>query len=292
MKNTRILMILIATLVMASVAQAATIEQTTNNLDWMASGSWGADPTAGNDYKTKDFTPAFFDTLRINSAGSNFAGDFITLVGDTRLLLKYYGAATPTVSTLQGGNGNLVCQAGSKILYAPNAQGVTPNTTVAILDIGQLIAGGNFALESNLVNTFKIAGTLTGTGNVRLQSENDNSPGANSTIITLDAVSNYTGVITVANPIVLDFDSDVTFGELFLEAATTSVAGRLNVDKIVTVNKVTAGDTVIAAGTYSGASLTALGANFIDGGGTLVVVPEPATMILLALGGLVLKKRR
>jgi hypothetical protein len=80
----------------------------------------------------------------------------------------------------------------------------------------------------------------------------------------------------------LDFGSDVDFGgNLAIDSDSF-----LNIDQSITIARdaLTFDGSVIAAGIYSGTDLTNLGAGFIDGGGTLTVLPEPSSIALLGFG--------
>ncbi len=236
-------------------AHAETVAQTVGDIDWNAA-MWGdppAVPVAGNDY----VATSGMDRFRIAADGtsSTFGGDSITIVENSRALIKLQNGATATL------NGDLTL-AGGGMSFGPNG-GPHDGT----LDVENLIVTGSGSdiTPSSGVGTFTIDGVLSGDGDLRLLVVSGN----NLRTVSFTEVGDYTGNLTVAAPIRLDFGSDHTFaGGLTLEGAAI-----LSVDQTLTFSagKLVADGAVVPPGTYSGASLYDLGFNFEDGGGTLIV---------------------
>ena len=240
----------------ATATLGDTITQTVGNLDWNAA-MWGtpaAAPTSGNDYVSA--TGVLNNNFRISAAGtaSTFLGNSLKVVSGTRALLKNQNGAIATL------NGDLFLD-GGRISHAPNT-----GPHAGTLHLNQLVVSGTGSfIDINGVSTFTIDGTLTGSGDLLLKPELT----AGGTI-SIAGISNYTGALTVQAPVRLDFGADYTF----TNSLTLQTTATLNVDKALTftAGKLIANGVVINAGTYSGATLTALGANFVDGGGTLTVL--------------------
>lgn len=241
----------------ATTSPGDTITQTVGNIDWNAA-MWGtpaAVPTAGNDYVSA--TGVLNNTLRISAAGtaSTFPGNSVKVVSGTRALLKNQNGAIATL------NGNLFLE-GGRISHAPNT-----GPHAGTLQLNQLVVSGTGSvIDINGVSTFTINGTLTGSGDLLIKPELT----AGGTV-SISGISNYTGALSVQAPVRLDFGADYTF----TNSLTLLTTATLNVDRALTftLGGLVANGAVIPAGTYTGATLTALGANFVDGGGTITVLP-------------------
>jgi hypothetical protein len=268
-KRTMILPMMAASMLMYTQANAAPIVQTVGNLDWNAA-VWGAGPdvpTGGNDYVTD---AAVGDTVRPSADGtaSTFLGDSITIVAGTRALMK----TEDSTSTVDG---NFTLD-GGLLKMGPSNNGVNGTldvTNFIVTGTGSRIAIGAYA-------TFlTIDGILTGSGNLLIYYANSNSDDGGDRIMTFSSVGDYTGTITLTESLTLDFGSDSTFGgELNIDATSD-----LNVDQVLTFNSgsLVANGVTIADGTYTGATLDALGSNFTNNGGTLPVVPPPAGPVMM-----------
>jgi hypothetical protein len=245
-------------LLAATTAHADTITQTMDNIDWNAA-MWGtpaAAPTPGNDYVT-----ALVGTnrFRISADGtsSTFAGDSLTVATGTRALMKNTDGTTATIG------GNLTMDGGLLSLAANSVGSAT-------LDVSQFIVTTNGAHidVANNGMTLTIAGTLTGPGDILIDYESGTNAGTRA--ISFADINAYTGAITVNDQMDIDFGADYIFSN-FLDLSSGSV---LNVDQTLTFDEgdlIDAVNGAVAAGTYSGAGLTALGANYADGGGTIIV---------------------
>ncbi len=262
---------------------AVTIFQTVENIDWN-SAMWGtpaAAPTAGNDYVTTSGNTR----IPANTSNSTFGGDSLTVVSGSSALMKNSGS-TSTINgafNLDGGLLNLGPNGG----VDSNLSGTLDVASFNVTGIGSQIqignAGGNLTVTS----------ALSGTGNLDLV-------GANSQIVDIvsfNGLSSYSGAISLgtSGALTLGFGtSSYTFSNA-LTIFDTSVL-QVNSGQTLTFNL---GDLVdpngaVAAGTYTGGDLNALGSNYANNGGTIVVVPEPsgAILSLLGLGSLCLVRRR
>jgi hypothetical protein len=266
----------------ATVASAATIEQSVDNIDWNAAmwGSTPAAPTSGNDYVAK----AGFNRFRISADGSSstFGGDSLTIDSGALGLIKLTDGNTATVS------GTLTLNGGS-ITHGPNS---ASNATLATGGFVVSGTGSTIGLAHTGVS-LSITGGLSGAGDLLLHYADTGSPSGSKTL-SFDSVGAYTGTISVTEQMQLDFGSTVNFGGNLTIASDSF----LNVDQSLTFNAgaLTFDGAAIAAGTYTGVDLTNLGAGFIDGGGTLTVVPEPGTYALigglLALCSVMVRRRK
>ncbi len=239
-------------------AYAATITQTVGNIDWNADiwGTSAAAPTTGNDYVTA--TGVSGDRIRIGADGnsSTFGGDSLTVVSGTRALVKLTDGTTATV------NGDLVLD-GGWLSLAPNSGNGT-----STLDVTQLRVDSASEIGiAQSAQTLVIDGILTGSGNITLTYDDGTAGGGRK--VVFNSISGYTGAIDVTEGMAIEFGVDYVFanslnlgaGSVFTVAHTfTFDAGNLTIDGVA-----------IAGGTYAGGSLAALGANFDDAGGTLVI---------------------
>jgi len=245
----------------ATSATADTITQTVDNIDWNAA-MWGtpaAVPTAGNDYVS---ATGGTDRFRISADGSSstFAGDSITAVAGTRALMKTTDGNTSTV------NGDFILD-GGRLSHAPNS-----GSHSATLDISQLVVmstGGWIDVAASSA-TFTIDGTLTGSGNLLIDYEGGSEAGSRT--VSFTGISGYTGAITVNEGMGIEFGGDYTFTNTLTLNTTSSL--NVNSGQTLTFDDgalVDAANGAVAPGTYSGATLDALGANYVNNGGTLVV---------------------
>ena len=233
------------------------ILQTVGNQDWN-NAVWGtpfAVPSSGNDYVTD--INVLYNTLRIaaNGASSTFLGDSLAVVSDTKALLKLNNGNTATI------NGNLIL-AGGFLTYGPNAN------SHATLDVTQLVIQSDSDIGcANSGLSLTIDGRLTGSGDITIEHDGGSAGGTRK--VVFNAISNYVGTINVTEGMDIGFGEDYSFSK-FLILSAGSV---LTVDHTFTFvyGDLTTSGTAVASGTYAGATITALGSNFVDGGGTLVV---------------------
>lgn len=254
-------------LLAGATARAADITQTVDNKSWLDPiwGSPAAVATAGNNYIS--ITGSTTNVVRSSPAGSttngttDFPGDTLTIPSGSRLVLKQTGAET---ATLQGGAGNLVLN-GGRLSLGPNGTG--SNGSLILNEL--TISGTGARIDFNTGSLgFPIYGTLRGAGDVLINYESGSATGR---FVSFDAVSDYTGTITVGNAMGLDFNSDHDFsGGVILQGTAF-----LNVDQDLTFKFPLLTDPTngpVPVGDYSGDALSALGFNYADAGGTLHVV--------------------
>ena len=290
MKQGRLLSsVLVTALIAVPLAgYSAVITQTVGDQDWNNAiwGSPAAAPTSGNDYVSD--TGVSNSRLRIGADGSGatFGGDSLTLVSGTRALSKMQGTATGTI------NGDFIL-AGGWLSFAPNNGGSLANTTLNVVNFN-VTAGSTLSVGSyTAVST--IDGILTGSGDIQFYLENAAHATPDQSVLFTD-VSGYTGALTVTEKLGIEFGVDYTFSNtVTLQDADSFLI--VNGSQTLTFAEGTLVDNVngtVAPGTYTGASLDALGANYVNNGGTIVVIPEPATIGLIAVmgGGLLFVRRR
>lgn len=276
--------ILAAAALAAGSAQAATITMTVDNIDWNDSmwGSPAGAPTSGNDYVT---AVTGNNIVRISADGtsSTFGGDSLEVISGTRGLMKNV-SSTATI------NGDLIIS-GGLVDHAPNSQ--SGGGLTGTLDVTNLVINGTGSeLEGSIyTDRFTIDGTLTGAGSLLLSGNRTNSE------MFFTGISNYTGALTVGSStglFTVGFGVDYTFSNTFTLGSNTALELASGQTLTFGSGDLIAGVTTIADGTYSGAALDALGANFVNSGGTLVVgaIPEPSTALLGSLGALLLLRRR
>jgi len=108
--------------------------------------------------------------------------------------------------------------------------------------------------------------------------------------------SGFNGMFFIGDSTTAGFGYDITedtFGITVQDLGGTSFHARYNLLNTVKVKSLTLGTESIPAGTYTfGDFTTAQQAYFKTGTGTIIVTPEPATLGLLAFGGLMVLRRR
>ena len=108
--------------------------------------------------------------------------------------------------------------------------------------------------------------------------------------------SDFDGMFYIGDSTTAGFDYNITedtFGITVQDLGGTSFHARYNLLNTVKVKSLTLGTESIPAGTYTfGDFTTAQQAYFKTGTGTIMVTPEPATLGLLAAGGLMVLRRR
>lgn len=275
-------MLITALLALPMVSSSAIITNTVENTDWNAAiwGSGPSTPSSGNDYVVGT---SGYPSIRIGADGSSstFGGDNLTFADGTALIK----AGPGTTSTVTGN----IWFDGGALRNGPNSAGDNTLATTQFIIAG----GGGLIANSRLIPSLTLDGTLTGSGDLTLNIYNPDGTTGGAMVIT--DVSGYTGAITVAGYLDVEFGVDYTFtGGFDLSEAGSQLV--VNSGQTLTFAEGSLSDTngVVAAGIYSGASLDALGANYINNGGTVVVIPEPATISLIAImgGGLMFIRRR
>lgn len=262
---------------------SSTITQTVSNVDWN-SAMWGAGPdapTSGNDYVT---AIGGNDIVRIGAAGTSsiFGGDSLTGIAGTRILSKLQDGQTGTI------NGDLTL-AGGRLSFAPNGAGNN-----SILDFVNLAVTANSQIDvgaSTLVST--VDATLTGSGDILFLLENAPTAALYDQYITFTDISGYTGALTVTDEFGLEFGVSHLFANtLTLQDADSFLIVNAGQTLSFTNGGLVDANGTVAPGTYSGATLDALGANYLNNGGTVVVIPEPSSIALTLAGMVLLFARR
>lgn len=309
-------------------AQAATVTMVANNAtgqSWLTPAAWSDNLAAhgGDDY----VVDANF-LLRTPTTGSNtFPGDSLTLSGQFNLASG--NATTTTVNSLtltngvivnassgstQNLNGGLHFNSGSSFIKSTGTTetaspaGGPRNIVIDSLATGGVTATAHFLRHGtftlgNSANTFSGTWKIGGTG-VEILGANpsptlvDNN---SNNISTLRAA--LAGTLGVNANVALDlwsrFDVDydwTTTGSLtLLNNAGVSDAIVMTLDQNITVGGLSIAGLSLEPAIYSyGALLTAgFGDYFIDGGGSITVVPEPSFALMTAGGfGVFLFSRR
>ena len=288
---------------LTSVSNAATITQTVNdtvNSDWNTHALWGspaAVPTAGNNYLTANLGGAASSTglgssvtTRVRDTGVNpFAGDSLTISSSTELLLKNNNTTT---------TGNVILNGGT-VRFAPS--GGTLATLAGTLNVA---ADSYLGLAGSVNQTFTVNSAITGSGVLHLAAGNTASTVQPILTLALGGdLSGFNGVLNLGGGTstsgsinaTLDFNLNYTLPFVAFVMGQSASADVVNLDQNVTFGSFTFGSTSLAAGTYTATDLNGLvgnGSQFIDGGGTLTVVPEPSTFAMLTAGLTLLAIRR
>ncbi len=253
-------------------SDAATITQATNNSDWNLAATWdnGQVPTPANDYFSSNDLGVSEETLRVPFGGGTFDGNSLTIVSGTRLLTKGGNSATSNVA-------NLILDGGS-IAHGDNDRN-------HIVDGGINVAQASTIRMGSTTRSYTIASMLTGSADLIIQ--------GTGTAIFTDDVSTFSGSLLGTSGVILDFDESYSFASLNLDASSQLL---LDDDVNLVFQGVTFGATSLDAGVYTFAELNEdFDAFLVDGGSgtvTVGVIPEPASLALLGLGGLCMLGRR
>ena len=259
-----------------SFTHASAIDQTVGNQSWL-NAVWGSPavaPVTGYPYASANgFILRSSPEGSLAGGDSDFPGDTLTIVEGTLFLLKQ---TSGQVASLDSGSGNLILD-GGRITAGPNS-----GSNSVTLDVNQLILQTNSTIElNNAAATLTIDGTLTGPGGLTLKDGDGSDAGARKVIFT--AVSDFTGSLDITESVDIEFGSNYDFTNTF----------SLSSGSVFTVNQTfrffaedltdpTNGE--VAPGTYTGASLTALGANYVDGGGAIIVSSQPRRIMVMSQG--------
>ncbi|MFC7337921.1 choice-of-anchor Q domain-containing protein [Haloferula chungangensis] len=254
-------------------ASAASVFMDEAGLSWLTPSVWSnnAAPSAANDYFLRADVGATSvrGTMLTSPAGTtgsgsvNFTGDSLEASELTTLVVKQRGTETLAI---RDGNGDLNLSGGT-IRFDPNQGGSTP-----VFDVDRLTfdRGTHFIEVSGSTTRITFDGVLSGTGRLRLLAKRNSFPSGN--VVTFTEVNNsaLTGTVSVSDGIVLDFGSDVS------PAGTIELndTAQLHVDQIIRLGSGRLTDPVngtVPDGIYLGTTLAALGANYVDGGGALIV---------------------
>jgi hypothetical protein len=304
----RVLFPFVALLALASAADAAFINfinQQPGGTHWGQANTgatyfWSDSlaPQAGNDYRMG--SPYAGGNLRTPEASSStFAGDSLLINPTGQLLLK--SNADTRVYTVN----DLILNGGA-IVHGSDGRTITLDGNITLL-VASAISSTDpnprrINLDAQLHGSVQLNISLGADDWIRLRDDNSDFSGTwNLTRVSgsgastpyLDAQvlgSLGTGNIIVGTGLILDLDYDRTN-----YLSTLTLNGLLTLDQTLGFRDVIIGGTPLADGIYSFATLNTLyDAYFVDGGTGLLLVnaPEPATLTLLALGGLGLLRRR
>lgn len=271
--------------VTVSAAQAALVTQdTTNNTNdsWSQAATWDNNNPAsvGNDYVTPSGfvlrSPAYY------GPGTAFPGDSLTIYGALGLTPSSTGSLTFSDLTIDGGNLGIYTASNDRPIYGnitlandvrfSNSSGRSLYFEAAIGGSGTTsIVNGGRTILVNPANTY--GGTWIISDGQLVTSGGTLGDGASMAIAGANT-SDY---------IELDYDW-VTNGTL------TVTGGLFYLSHDHTVSSFVVGSTVFGPGVYTHADLDSagFGSLFTDDGGSITVVPEPATAALFALGGITL----
>ena len=219
----------------------------------------------GNISSADDYVVASGRILRTIAGGGSetFFGNSLT-IGDGStagtLGLKQGSAATFTVNNLKLDNGT-VTQA---------SDGLFPATLAGNLTI--LGGGGTFTTGGSASRTLTLTASLAGSGNLLI---ND----VGNFVLAPSSATSFTGTLNLSKG-AIDFNTDIVSGGA-LTINSTGVT--IVLDQNLTFNGLTIAGDVLANGFYSFTTLnTSYDSIFVNGGtGSITVVPEPTTWMLL-----------
>lgn len=151
----------------------------------------------------------------------------------------------------------------------------------ATLDVTAFIVSTtSFISIGNAAGNLTVTAPLSGAGTLNLSGANSQTVD----IVSFTGLSNFTGAINLGTSGALSLSfgtSSYAFSDTFTISGTSVL--RVNGGQTLTFDQGDLTDPVngsVSPGTYSGAGLAALGANYFDGGGTIVVIPgalDPAS---------------
>jgi autotransporter-associated beta strand protein len=221
-----------------------------------------------------------------NTRNPTFSGA-IALNGNN-LTIKRSSTGNTVVSGGITGNGNLS--------LTNNSTGAIRITTTSINNTGSITVSGGATSGTNLISAVIGANvtTLTLDNQAKLIVSNANDYAGGTTVssgllIGAAAGAFGTGGMTVADGATLILKNDSTLNNLAaLVLGSTSVLG-LEFSGADTVGSISldGGISTLGAGTWTAAQLVTAGLAGAYGGGSLTVIPEPATIGMLGLGAII-----
>lgn len=254
-----------------------------SDFSWNTLSSWnsssdgsGTSPGAissSDTYSTNGYTLRTPNSTSAATATQTFAGGTL-LVDGGKLLLK---SDTSIISNLVSVGGQIVNGSSSHrsdlTLQAANFQ----------VNAATIMQGA-----TDRDSTFSF-GTLSGAGDLTIIMISQSSSGGGNFYLSASDASGYSGTLTLDSGS-FDFDSDFTSsGALVIAGGTT-----FTLDQDLTFTGLTIDGDVFAAGTYSYSDLSNDYASVFGSStaGSITVIPEPASLMLMGIGGLVMSRRR
>ena len=242
---------LLVSLLGMTASLSAQIVLTVDNDDWNEA-TWGpgpSAPTSGNDYLVDGANAA--NNTRVETP--TFAGDSLTLTNAGLALFKSSGS---TNWILDGGT----------------LQHGTANNTFTVGGDVDVVSASTINLNNG---DFVFSAPLSGSGDLTIE---ENS---GATSLTLNGGGTYSGQLDLDTT-----DVEITFGTSLSNASLLITGGSYNLTNNISLASFTADSVTLSPGTYNATDLTNAGvSSFTDNGGTLTVVPEPSSAILMLAGG-------
>ena len=294
-----ILAAILSVLSLATSAHAVTVNQLDSNsagehwetnADW----DWAAAGVSPGSYAGNDFVNS--GTIRTReSGGDTFNGASLTVNGTLALKSSNGQSKTNTVNDLRldglisnftSGSGKTQTLAGGLTFIGDSNVNATKAGETRHITIASLVSGASGitvthqgGTTSNRVRYTNASNSFSGTWKVN----------------AAELIFNNAGAVGTADIIVSGANADLEIkGDWNIGAELTVTAGTVKLaDFDWTVNALTLGSDSIAAGTYTVSELDALGAGVFTGTtGTITVIPEPASLVLMGLGSLCMLSRR
>jgi hypothetical protein len=243
-----------------------------------------------------DGVPGVGDNVTIQNAGNhtvNATGANINLGGGTwtnepgtTFRVRSSVSLTASTFTLTGNTGDVTTfsragtdASGSDLIFTVNGATVIGGSDVRFNNVTTTLATDGLVLSTSSLTFQPNSGiSITGTSPVRLNITsfigNDNILKLAGGLLTLSGTTNY--------------------ASLGLSIATIDSTPSYNVFQANTIKSLTVGSTVVVPGTYTAGELNLLtsSSEFVNGGGTLTVVPEPGSVALLGGAGMLMLLRR
>lgn len=248
-----------------------------NDLDFWTSNSDGSGTTpsalsAADTYSTNGHVLRTPNTTGASNATQVFDGGTLQIDGGTLGLKSVTAIVADLVS-----NGGTIVNASSSESTNLELQTTTFQANAATTLSGQT--------DRNSTYSF---GTLSGGGDLTMVTNSGGTGGGHFYLSASDA-SGYSGTLTLDSG-AFDFNSD------FISGGALVVAGGATfmLDQNLTFTGLTIDGDVFAPGTYSYSDLGSSYASIFGSstGGSITVVPEPATLALVALAGMMMLRRR
>lgn len=269
-----------ASLTLPVAAEAANYYlQATMTGTFNSTNLWWSDPVEGGDHPATIAGNDFYSNgyrVRTGNSSYTFGDATTTLHLDAQLIIRTSGTAAITIP-------NLVTS-GTSANIGAGAGGANLNVTNFVNDGDTYLNGDD--TSNRVLNV--VIDTLSGTGHLQLRQ-------SITLNLTINTATDFTGEITwgTGSGATLDFNNPlISSGGLV--ALPTS---RILLDEHVSFASVTLDETDLSPGVYDYNYLkTTFGDIFVDvdelNQGSITVVPEPAGLVLLGSGALLMLRRR